>query len=409
MYDWANSAYVTTVAVAVLPAYFAAVVVPQEGVSLFGVDFAAASLWGYLVSAASALIFFLAPVLGAVADYSGSKRRFLMFFCYLGCTAAALLWFSTAGMVWQTMLLFGIAQVSFIASIVFYDAFLPHIAAPQELDRVSGRGFAYGYLGGGLQFALSLGIIAMHEQLGLDKGQAARLVMCFAAVWWGGFALVTFRGLREPTSGAEGAASISGYARIGFSRIGNTFSRVRNLPLLTTFLIAYFFYNDGIQTTIFMATIYGKTELGLSETTLMLTLLMIQFLAVGGAFFFSRLAERFGAKKALVFALSVFFLAVIYAGFITSATQYFILGAAVGLVLGGSQALSRSLYAGLVPKENSAEFFGYYSVVARLSAIGGPFLFAFVSQATGSSRQAIFVIALFFLVGISLLLRIRVR
>jgi UMF1 family MFS transporter len=174
------------------------------------------------------------------------------------------------------------------------------------------------------------------------------------------------------------------------------------------FLIAFLFYNDGIQTTIFMATIYGKTELKLSETTLMITLLMIQFLAVGGAFFFSRLAEKKGTQFALTIALVIFCLAVISAGFISTAEQYYVLGAVIGLVLGGSQALSRSFYAGLVPPENSAEFFGYYSVVARLSAVGGPFLFALVSQATGSSRNSIFVIAAFFIAGIALLRRIRV-
>ncbi|BBD08670.1 MFS transporter [Desulfovibrio ferrophilus] len=412
LYDWANSAYVTTVAVAVLPAYFAAAVVPQGGVVVAGVTFSAASLWGYLISACALAVFILAPLLGAVADHSGFRRRFLMTFCIMGSIASVLLLTTGPGLVWWTMALFFVAQVGFVGGNVFYDAFLPHVAAPGDMDRVSGRGFAYGYLGGGLQFALSLGLIAGHAQLGLDKDLAARLAMAFAGVWWGGFALLTFRGLREPAGaplpgGERGVGAVPAYLRLGLTRVRGVWGRARAVPGLTMFLAAFLFYNDGVQTVISMATIYGKTELGLSNTVLMLTLLIIQFVSIFGAELFSRLAGLMTTRRALMLAVALWGGVAVYAYGMDSAAEYFAMGGIVGLVMGGSQALSRSMYARLIPADRSAEFFGYFSVVSRLSAIAGPFVFAVVAQATGSSRGAILWLVGFFAVGFVLLSLVR--
>lgn len=412
MYDWANSAYVTTVAVAVLPAYFAASVATGEGTELLGMRLSATSLWGYAVSFAAVLVFIISPLLGAMADYSASKRRMLMLCCYLGSLCTLLLLFAQPGMVFYTLALFILAQVAFNGGNVFYDAFLPHVAPPALQDRVSGKGFAYGYLGGGLQFALALGLVAGHEHLGISQGLAARLAMAMAGLWWGGFALVTFSRLDEGVQPRRlppdlvSKPPLMAYFLAGMRQVWQSIRQLRKRPRLLLFLVAFLCYNDGIQTVIAMATIYGKQELGFSTTVLMLTLLMIQFLAIFGALGLSRLADRLGTRRTLMLALVVWCGVTIYGYFIEHPWQYFLLGAAVGLVLGGSQALSRSLYSSMIPKESSAEYFGYYSVFSKFSSIGGPFVFALLAQATGSSRSALLSLILFFVLGLVLLWRL---
>lgn len=406
LYDWANSAYVTTVAVAVLPAYFAAVVVPEAGVAVGGARLSAASLWGYLVSATALVVFVLAPPLGAVADHLGARRRFLAVFCTLGGLAATGLVAIGPGAVWLAMGLFFLAQVGFVGGNVFYDSLLGHVAPPGRLDAVSGRGFAYGYVGGGLQFALALGLIAGHGTLGLDADLAARLAMASAGLWWLGFGLWAVRGMDEPPGTAAGAEPLGASLRQGVARMRGLWARARAVPGLVPFMLAFLFYNDGVQTTISMATIYGKTELGLSTTVLMLTLLMIQFVSVFGALAFSRLAGAVGTRAALMLSVALWAGVAVYAWRMQSATEYFILGGVVGLVMGGSQALSRSLYARLIPADRPAEFFGYFSVVNRLSAIAGPAVFAAVAQHTGSARGGILVLTAFFVLGLALLARV---
>jgi UMF1 family MFS transporter len=405
MYDWANSAYVTTVVVAVLPAFFAAVVVPADGFPIAGHRYSAASLWGAMISFSAFVVFLCAPVLGAIADFSASKKRFLLTGCYVGALFTVLLAFCGAGDVWLTMALFVVSQICFVGANVFYDAFLPHIASDDKLDWVSGKGFAFGYIGGGIQFALSLGLIAAHGWLGISEALAARLALAMAGLWWAGFALFTLALLKEPApvGGAGPAAGWAAYLGIGLRRTLATARKVRRFKHLVLFLVAYMIYNDGIETVIVMATIYGKDELGFSTTHLMITLLVIQVVALVGALAFSKLAERFSAKAALMIALALWGLVVIYAYRMTTPVEYFGLGLIVGVVLGGSQALSRSLYGSMIPLEASAEFYGFYSVFNKFSAIWGPLVFAVIRETTGSSRQAILSLVVFFIVGLVLL------
>ncbi|MGE4298109.1 MAG: MFS transporter [Desulfovibrionaceae bacterium] len=415
MYDWANSAYVTTVAVAVLPAYFAAAVVPAGGWNVGGHTLAATTLWGAAVSLSALIVFLAAPLLGAVADFSGSRKRFLAVCCLTGSLAATALWFAGPGLVLPVLGLFIVAQVGFVGGNVFYDALLPHVAAPygpHGMDRVSGRGFAFGYVGGGLQFGLCLALIALHHRLGLTEGQAARLAMAFAGLWWGGFALCTLALVTEPAAtgtlppGLRRLPRPLAYCRVAITRVAATSREVRaNRPLLL-FLLAFLLYNDGIQTTIAMATIYGKEELGIATTTLMATLLMIQFVAMAGAEAFSALAARIAARRALMVSLVAWLGVTTYAWRMTTATEYVVLGAAVGLVLGGSQALSRSLYAAMIPPDRPAEYFGYFSVVNKFSSILGPLLFAGVRHAMGSARPALLFLSVFFVLGLVLLWRL---
>jgi UMF1 family MFS transporter len=312
--------------------------------------------------------------------------------------------------VFATLFFFLVAQASFTASCVFYDAFLPQIASDDKMDWVSGKGYAYGYMGGGLQFALSLALVAGYETLGISQALAVRIAIAVAGLWWAGFTLITARYLREIGSGQELPEHLRrkpkalAYAIIGLSRTWGTLRRVSRFRHLVLFLLAFMLYNDGIQTVIDMATIYGTEELHLSSTTLMVTLLIIQAIATLGALIFSRLAARIGTKNAVMVTLALWSGVVIYAYFIDSAGEYFALGVIVGIVLGGSQALSRSFYGSIIPEEASAEFYGFYTVFTKFSAIWGPLVFGMIRHLAGSSRLSIVSLIVFFIAGIVLLI-----
>lgn len=409
MYDWANSAYATTVLVAVFPLYFGAVVVPPEGFTILGRAFSATALLGFMSSAAALILFLSAPVLGAIADFSASKKKFLMVFCMFGSLSSIILFFSRSGDVWTAMLLFIITQIGFVGGNIFYDSFLPHIASEDRLDRVSGMGYAYGYIGGGIQFALSLALIAGHEAVGITEELAARLSMAMAGLWWAGFSIVTFVILEEHGTAWSlphkylSMPKLFAYVRVGIERTVATAKKVRRFKHLLLFLIAFMMYNDAIQTVIKMSAIYGQQELRLSSSDIMWTLLIIQFIAFFGALLFGFIAEKISAKYALMVTLVLWTLVVIYGYSMKSAKEFFLLGAIVGMVMGGSQALSRSLYGAMIPRGASAEFYGFYSVFTKFSAIWGTALFAFIEHLTGSSRNSIISLGLFFVTGFVLL------
>lgn len=413
MYDWANSAYGTTVVAALLPNYFAMGIVGGAGVSIAGQTFSATALWGYMLGASALVVFLCAPVLGAIADFSAAKKKFLVSFAYTGSLFATLLYFCTAGDVWLTVLLFVGSQVCFVAANVFYDAFLPQITTPEKMDAVSSRGYAFGYVGGALQFAIALALVAMHDSLGMSEAMAARIGIGMAGLWWAGWTLFTVKFLKESgrsgeireTDGHINNARLQwhDYLQIGISRIVATAEKVGRFKHLILFLIAYLVYNDGIHTVTTMATIYGTEELGLSTTTLMVTLLVVQIIAIGGALMFSRIAAFMGTKRTVMLTLFLWSGVVTYGYFTRTATEFFLLGVVVGLVLGGSQALSRSFYGAMIPEEASAEFYGFYSIFSKFSATFGPLTFGFIAQVTGSSRLSIISLMVFFIVGLVLL------
>lgn len=408
MYDWANSAYGTTVVAALLQIYFARAVVGEAGVSIAGQTFSATALWGYMLGASALVVFLCAPVLGAIADFSAAKKKFLVGFAYTGSLFATLLYFCTAGDVGLTILLFVGSQVCFVAANVFYDAFLPQIATPERLDAVSSRGYAFGYVGGGLQYAIALALVARHDVIGINEAMAARIGIGMAGIWWAGWTLFTVKFVKESRLGegrGTGNAQLQwhDYLKIGISRTIATAKKVRRFKHLTLFLIAYLVYNDGIHTVSTMATIYGTQELGLSTTVLMVTLLAVQIIAIGGALVFSRIANLLGTKRTIMLTLLLWSGVVTYAYFTQTATEFFLLGAVVGLVLGGSQALSRSFYGAMIPEEASAEFYGFYSVFSKFSATFGPLTFAFIAQVTGNARLSIISLMVFFIVGLVLL------
>jgi MFS transporter, UMF1 family len=413
MYDWANSAYILTVAVGVLPSYFAGVVVGADGLRIGGIETSATAVWAFTVSIASFIAFMFAPVLGAIADFSATKKRFLLVFAYAGALFTTLLYFCGSGDIYLTLLLFLLAQIAFIASLVFYDSFITDIVSPERMDWISGKGYSYGYVGGGLQFAFALALVAGHDYLGISQATAARISILTAGLWWAGFALVTVKYLREPrpalTQPSPGGRGIFEYIGIGFSRTLQTTLKVRQFRHLVLFLLAFMLYNDGIQTVIDMASIYGAEELRLSTTTLMVTLLVVQIIAAVGALLFSWIAAKIGSKKAIMISLVLWSGVVMYAYFIETAAEFFGLGVVIGIVLGGSQALSRSFYGSMVPEEASAEFFGFYTIFTRFSAIWGPATFGLVRQAVGSSRLAILSLIFFFVAGLILMAFVDVK
>ena len=421
MYDLANSAYITTVSAALLPIYFREGIVGEVGIDVFGLTISASAMWGFMLGFAALLVFLFAPVLGSIADFSSAKKKFLISFAYFGSLFATLLFFCGQGVanetgelvqtgaVWYTVILYISTQVCFVGANVFYDAFLPHIATEDKIDSVSAKGYAYGYVGGSIQFGIALALVALHDRLGIDQTLAVRISMAMTGMWWAGWTLFTVKYLKEVKGDEElpekyrKMPKLFAYLTLGIDRTIITIKKVRNFRQLTLFVIAYMAYNDGAHTVTSMAAIYGKDELGLGTTDLMVTLLLVQIVAIGGALFFSKVANRIGARRAVMITLVLWSGVVIYAFFIRTATEFFVLGMIVGVVLGGTQALSRSFYGAMIPESASAEFYGFFSVFSKFSAIWGPFIFGFIKQVTGSSRLAIISLMFFFIVGFILL------
>ena len=404
MYDWANSAYSTAFATAFLPLLWAGFFMPAEGVRVFGRTVTPDALWSFLVAFAALVVLVIAPTLGAVADMAGAKKRLLIAFCYVGVGAAAPIAWCAEGSYAVVAALFIVAHVGFIGANVFYDAFLPDIAPADDQDRLSSRGFAYGYVGGGLQFAVASAIVTTHERLGISSVTAARVGMFMAVVWWGGFALVTVALLRETRGPATDSPGALAYVRIGFGRVWRTTRAAGKLKHLTLFLAAFLMYNNGVQTIIAQVALYAREHIpGVDTPHILATLLAIQFVAGVGAIAFGRLARRVGAKRAVMLALVGWLAVVGYVLVLDSAVKFFVVGCAAGLVLGGAQALSRSLYSVMIPEGVSAEFFGFYSVFNKASAIFGPLVYGLIRWFVPDPRWAIFSVIVFFVVGLALL------
>lgn len=408
MYDWANSAFATVILAAVLPVYFVTLV-PAEGVSLpiIGGPLTATALWSYAVSGSMSLVALIAPGLGAQADRSRCRKRWLAMFCIAGACATSSLALAGPGRYLLAAGLFMIANVCFAAANIFYNAFLPALAQGTEMDRLSARGFAMGYVGGGLMLLLTFLLIHYPAWVGLSHAsQATRLAFLLTGLWWLIFSVPTFVYLREdmipPTATKPLAAS-------RMQALRQTWQNLRSYPDLLRFLLAYLFYNDGIQTIIVVAAIFAKDELGLGTTTILGCYLMIQFVATPGSLLFGRAARQWGAKRAVLLSLMLFLAVTVYAYNIQHGWQFWLMGLAVALILGGSQAISRSLCASLIPPGKNAEFFSFYAVSGKFAAILGPLCFGLLAQLTGSNRLAILGLGLFFVIGIGLLLTVNVQ
>ncbi|MHB0859634.1 MAG: MFS transporter [Anaerolineae bacterium] len=403
MYDWANSAFATTIMAVVLPTFYSAVAGSTLSPDPDQARVLATSYWGYTNSITMLLVAFAAPILGAVADHSGAKKRMLGGFAALGIVFTALLVFIRTGDWLLASGLYVVGHIGFSGANIFYDSLLPHVAQENDIDQVSTRGYAMGYLGGGLLLALNLLWIMQPSLFGIpDTETASRLSFLSVAIWWAVFSLPLFRHVKEPAAVRQPGESRDAL-RAAFQRLGRTFRNLRSYRQLTLFVIAFWLYNDGIGTIITMAAIYGA-ELNIPQVDLIGTILMVQFVGVPFAFIFGWLARRLGTKPSILLALGVYVLIAVLGFFVTRSIHFWVLGFAVAMVQGGSQALSRSLFGSMAPKAKSAEFFGFYDISSKFAGILGPALFGFVGQAMGSNRYAILALVPLFVVGGLLLL-----
>ena len=425
LYDWANSAFYTTVVGALLGPYLISLAQADVGKTGVVLDLGplgavtAQSFYQLFVAVAVGSQVLLLPIVGAIADYSNLKKRLMAVFCYTGVAATCLLFFVTGKFYLLGGLLFVVANLCFGGAIVLYNSFLPEIATEERRDAVSSRGFALGYLGGGLLLALNFLMVAVAPSLlapygyteGAAQGLAVRLSLLSAGVWWGVFAFFSFRRLRAREMKKRLPPGKS-FLTAGFAQIAETFRELRRLPHTLKFLVAYLLYNDGIQTVIGSASVFIAAELfegGLDNpdapTFVLSIFLFVQFMGIGGALLFERIARLLGTKSAILVSLVIWAGIVIYAfGFFHTRGQAWAMAAVIAVVLGGSQALSRSLFSQMIPAGREASFFGIYEVSERGTSWLGPLVFSVVVARTGSFRYALLSLIVFFVSGLLLLL-----
>ncbi len=399
MYDWAVSAVQTTIMVAVFPVYFTSVVasgLPQGEPS---------QLLAYANSLETALVALLSPILGAAADDPAARKRMLAVFVLLGAIGATSMYLVQQGDVLLALALFVLVQVGAGASTVFYEALLPHLARPDELERTSTAGYAVGYLGGGLLLALNLLWIERPGLFGLPSKSTvpARLALSSVGLWWLVFSLPLLLGVREPRRLLEAdETERESVLRVAVTRLRETLRGLRQHRQAFLMLLAFLVYNDGIGTIQRLAAAYGG-ELGIGRGALIGAILLVQFVGIPCSFLFGAVASRVGTKPAILFGLAVFVAISVLGYFMRTATHFFVLALLVGMVQGGTQALSRALFARMIPRHKSGEFFGFYSVFAKFAGIFGPLLFAGAIEASGSLRAGILSVVLFFIAGGALL------
>ncbi|QPP05060.1 MFS transporter [Streptomyces bathyalis] len=410
-YDWANSVFSTSVLTVFLGPYLTEVAkaaADADGyVHPLGLPVRAGSYFAYTVSLSVLLSVLVMPLAGAVADRTGRKKPILGLFAYLGAGATAAMFFLEGDRYVLGGVLLVVANVSFATSAVIYNAFLPQIAKPEERDRVSSRGWAFGYAAGSVMLVGTLALFLQHEALGVSEGSAVRICLASAGMWWAIFTVVPLLRLRE-RPGAVAGSRVSLLS--GWRQLAHTFRELRHYRLTMAFLLAYLVYNDGVQTVITQASVFGSEELGVDQTTLIVAVLLVQVLAVAGALLMGRLAVRYGAKRTVLGSL-VAWTVIVGAGYFLPAGApvfFFALASGIGLVMGGSQALSRSLYSQLVPAGKEAEFFSLYEVSDRGTSWLGPLVFGLAYQLTESYRAAIISLVVFFVLGFVLLLRVPV-
>jgi UMF1 family MFS transporter len=397
-YDWANSAYFTTIVTAVFPAFYATY-------AASGLDPAQATArFAYVTTISVAVIAIASPILGAIADFTGIKKKLLVIFMMIGSASAAAMVLIDRGDWMLASILFFIGNLGVSGSTVFYDSLLPVVARPEETDRVSAAGYALGYLGGGILLLFNLAWILQPETFGFaDSVAATKATFISVAVWWLLFSIPLIRNVPEPPVVLEaGEASEMNILRAAFGRLGRTFREIRRYKHAFLLFIAMLLYQDGIQTIIRMASVYGA-EIGIDQNAQIAAFILVQFLGIPFSFLFGALGARIGTKRALFIALAVYTMTSIMGYFMTTVTHFFILAGLVATVQGGAQALSRAMFSRLIPISKSSEFFGFYAVAERFATVLGPLVFGVSIALTGSSRSAVLFIITFFAAGAVLL------
>jgi MFS transporter, UMF1 family len=400
LYDWANSAYATTIIAAVLPTYFSKVAAAGLPAHL------ATSYWAYSTTIAMLLLVLAAPMLGAYADVKKSKLKFLKVFATLGIVFTALLYWIREGDWLMALVFYVFGRIGWSGANIFYDSLLPHIAKDNEIDQASTLGYAAGYLGGGILLAINLGMILSPATFAIpDAETGTRLALASVALWWALFSLPLIMNVKEPQAGAV-TDSARTSVKNAFRRLMVTFKHIKDFKQAFLFLIAFWFYNDGIGTIIVMAVMFGN-EIGIGQEHLIGAILAVQLIGIPFTILFGKLALKMTVKRTIYLGLIVYTLISIGAYFMQTALHFWILAIAVGMVQGGTQALSRSLFGLMTPKRKSAEFFGFFDVSQKFSGILGPALFGIIGQLTGSSRLSIIALIVFFIGGMFMLEKVR--
>lgn len=413
MYDWANSVYNLVITTTFFPIYFTAVTKKQYGgeiVPFLGRKFINSSLYDYSLAVAYLFIALLYPVLTSIADTRGNKKAFMQFFCYMGAAGCSLLYFFNGANLWLGILCFMMAAMGYVGSLVFYNAFLPEIAAPEDRDRVSAKGFSYGYIG-----SVILQIIGFILVLTITSNPflAPRITFLLVGIWWAAFAQITFSVL--PESRSTGSISPRVIAE-GFSEMKKVYQEIKKLPVLKKFLRGFFFYSMGVQTVMLAATLFGSKLLQLEDTKLIVTIVIIQLVAIPGAVWMSRLSEKFGNLRVLI-GIVLFWILICLAAYYTARFKemggnpeigFYLLAIGVGLVMGGIQSLSRSTYSKLMPEtKDTASYFSYYDFTEKVAIVIGMFSFGLIEEITGSMKNSVLSLIIFFVIGLGWLVDAR--
>jgi len=405
-YDWANSAYALVISTAIFPIYYESVTENSDGlVQFLGTTFHNTSLYTYALSLSFLIIACISPVLSSIADYMGNKKRFMQFFCYLGSfSVMSLYFFKGQETLWIGILFTIFASVGFWGSLVFYNAYLPEVAYPEQQDRVSAKGFMLGYFGSVFLLLFNLTMVMQPHWYGITEPTLpSRISFLMVGLWWLGFAQFTFSKLPNNIYNKKPKRE---FIIESFKSLRLVTDELVHYPQLKRYLIAFFLYSVGVQTTILLSTVYGKKELGLETSNLIITILLVQFVGIFGAFLFSRVSERFGNIPALKLTVIIWAFAS-YGAFLLHRNdpsvygKFYILGGVLGLVLGAIQTLSRSTYSKLLPEEteNHATYFSFYDVTEKISIVFGTFIFGLAIALTNSMKTSILILSLFFLSG----------
>lgn len=418
LYDWANSAYNLVITSTIFPTYFEAVTRNAENgnrVTFLGRNFVNTALYNYALGTAFIVVAIISPILTSIADTRGNKKNFMRFFCTLGSISCAALYFFSPTESGDTVMLTSqalhigvsfmiLSCIGFWASLVFYNSYLPDLVTEDQRDRISARGFTWGYIGSVILQAICFIIVFFPEWFGLNTEfeknyMPARISFVLVGIWWLGFAQITFNAL--PRGNINTPVNKTNVFKTGFLELKKVWQQVKHLPVLKRFLYSFFWYSAGIQTVFLASAQFGAKELHLPTTKLIITIMIIQLVAIPGAIIISRLSERFGNIRTLIAVVAVWVMICIGGYFITTDTQFYILGAIVGLVMGGIQSLSRSTYANLMPEtKDTASFFSFYDVTEKIALVLGMFSFAYVEELTGSMRNSVLALMFFFFLGV---------
>jgi len=405
-FDWANSAYNLVITSTIFPAYYVAITANEKNgnhVTFFGHSFVNTALQDYVLAGSYLIIALLLPILTAIADYRGNKRLFMQFFTWIGAISCGMLFFFNKDTLQSSMLFFGLAAIGYCGGFVFYNSYLPEIATLDMQDKVSAKGFTYGYIGSVI-LQLICFVFVLTTPFGMTKAYASQLSFLLVGIWWIGFAYIPFSVL--PKGSPNATSHHKNLIKGGFIELGKVWQQVKRMPVLKRYLSAFFFYSMGVQTIMLVAASFGAKELKMDQTQLITIILIIQLVAIGGATLMSRLSDSYGNIKVLAWVVLIWIGVCIAAYFTTNATEFYILAMVVGLVMGGIQSLSRSTYSKFIPQDipDSASFFSFYDVTEKIAIVGGMFSFGLVDDITNSMRNSTLVLCSYFIVGLILLL-----